>query len=476
MSSVTSTTSTDYSNSASTTNSSTSNSSGTSSSAATFSGTSKFAADLQQAVTRAVAIASMPITQLNNRKTLLTEQQSAYQSLQGKFDDVSTAITSMISAMGVSSYSASNSDSSVMTAALTTGTLSGTYTIKVLTEGASTEATSKSGLTTVTDPTLQNIASGTSFTLSVGGKDTTITLGTASLNSLATVINTSGAGVQATIVNLGSSSSPDYRLSLESTATDNVAIQLTAGATDLMDVQTPGSQFVYQINSQPPSGISTSSRSVTISPGLTANLLKAGTSTLTVGRDTTALDEAVTALVTSYNSAVTELGRYHGQNGGVLEGQREILTLENDLRSLVNFNGGSGSANSLFQMGVSFDKSGHLHFNSSTLDALSFSDLQSFFGDGSQNGFIQNAHKILTSIDDPESGTLPTVLSSISDQIKSASDQIADNQRRVDVLQTNLTAQMAAADAAISMLQDQSDYFTNLFAAMKQDSQNITNS
>jgi flagellar hook-associated protein 2 len=476
MSSVTSTTSstsTDYSSSSS---SAASSSTTSSTSSSTFSGTSKFADDLQQAITRAVAIASMPITQLNSQKSLLTEQQSAYESLQGKFDDVDTAIQSLTTALGASSYSASNSDPTILTAVLTTGTLSGTYAIDVLTAGTSTQAMSTSGLTTVEDPTLQNIATGTTFTLSVGGTDTTITLTTASLNGLATAINSADAGVQATIVNMGTSDSPDYRLNLESAATDDVAIQLSANGTTLMDTQTQGSQFVYQINGQPAAGISSSSRNITISPGLTATLLAEGTSTLTVGRTTTALSEALTTFVTAYNNAVTELSQYHGQNGGVLEGEPEIRSLESSLRNIVNYSSGSGSATSLFQMGVTFDSGGQLSFNSSALDSFSFSDLQSYFGDGTQTGFLKNAQAMLTSVDDPLSGTLPTALSSIATQIQNTSDQIETNQQRVDTLQTNLTAQMAAADAAIAMLQNQSDYFTNLFAAMKQNSANITDS
>ena len=479
MSSVSSTTlntPTGYSNSTATTTTSGSPASGPSSSATSFSGTSKFAQDLQQAVTRAVAIASMPITQLNNRKSLLLEQQKAFQSLQGKVDNLSSVMQTLSAAMGLSSYSASNSDPSAVAATLVAGALSGTYKIDVLNAGSSTLAMSATGLSTVTDPTLQSITPGTSFTLSVDGKDTTITLGTASLNALATAINTSGAGVQATIINIGAPDSPDYRLSLESAATADVPIQLSAAGSPLLDIQTHGSQISYQVNGQPPAGILSSSRSVTISPGLTATLLAAGSSTLSVGRDVTALGAALSTLVTSYNSTVTELGQYHGQNGGVLQGQREVLTVESSLRNLLNFSGGNGSATSLFQMGLSFDKSGQLHFNSSKLDTLTFSDLQAYFGDGTQGGFIQNAHTILTSLDDPLSGTLPTALNSISSQIKGTTDQIDSNQLRVNVLQTNLTAQMAAADAAISMLQDQSDYFTNLFEAMKQASQSITNS
>src|SRR5215469_11894518 len=77
-----------------------------------FNGTSQYAQDLENALTRAVQIASMPITQLQNQRSLLTEQQQAYQSLEGKVADVGTAIQGLVSAMGTSSYSANNSNPS----------------------------------------------------------------------------------------------------------------------------------------------------------------------------------------------------------------------------------------------------------------------------------------------------------------------------------------------------------------------------
>lgn len=52
--------------------------------------------------------------------------------------------------------------------------------------------------------------------------------------------------------------------------------------------------------------------------------------------------------------------------------------------------------------------------------------------------------------------------------------EIANDQQQVTTLQDNLTTQMAAADANIAMLQQQSTYFTDLFEAMKEDSADIT--
>lgn len=448
----------------------------TSSNAPAFNGTSQYAQDLQNALTRAVRIASMPLAQLNNQKSLLTRQQQAYQSLEGKIADVNTAIQEVASALGSSSYSATNSNASAATAVIQTGTLEGSYVLNVIDPGSFTQAVGNDGLNTVADPAGQNIYGGTSFTLSVNGTDTTINLATSSLNGMAQAINQAAAGVEATVINIGSPASPDYRLSLQSTATDDVPIDLKASDnTSLVTVQTHGSQASYQVNGQPPAGIASTTQTVTIAPGVTATLVGAGSTTIDINRNTTALASALNTLVAAYNNAMTELSQYHGQNDGVLEGQNEVRDIERSLRGMIDYTGGAGSASSLIALGLSFDSTGQLSFDSSALSSASMAGIDSFFGDGTDSGFLRNAENLLDSIDDPVNGTLTEALNSISTQMQNTTNQIDDTQQRIDTLQTSLTARMSAADATIAMLEQQATYFTNLFEAMKMDSQNITN-
>ena len=50
-------------------------------STATFNGSSKFAADFQQVLNRAVSIAALPVQQMQNDQLKMTGEQSALQSL-----------------------------------------------------------------------------------------------------------------------------------------------------------------------------------------------------------------------------------------------------------------------------------------------------------------------------------------------------------------------------------------------------------
>jgi len=452
-----------------------SSSSTSSSTASTFSGTSQYAQDLQNAITRAVAIASMPIKQLTSRQSLLEEQSAAYESLQAKVESLHTAALSLAAAVGTGSYAAGNSNAAAATATVMMGAQVGSYTVTVLDAGTFTQALSNDGLSQVADPNATNLASGTSFTLSVDGHDTTINLTKSSLNDMAKAINGANAGVTATVINLGTAAAADYRLSLQSTATKDVSIALTdSGGNSLVSVSTPGSEGSYQVNGEPAGGIAATSPTVTIAPGISATLQGAGSTTITVTRDTSALSTALSSLVDAYNATVTELSQYHGQNGGVLEGQSEVWNVQSSLRSVLSFTQ-TGSVSSLTALGVSFNINGQLSFDSTKLGSASMSDLDAFFGDGTTAGFILNANNMLLGLDDPVSGTLASAMDSIAQQIDNTKDQIDSEQQRVDTLQENLTARMSAADATIAMLQSQADYFTSLFEAMKIDSQNISN-
>ena len=88
------------------------------------------------------------------------------------------------------------------------------------------------------------------------------------------------------MVNLGSPEQPDYRLIIQSTALSDITIQLNDGAnnsgTDLMSSLTTGGNASYTVNGQPPGGISSDSKTVTIAPGLNVTLQSAGTSNVTV--------------------------------------------------------------------------------------------------------------------------------------------------------------------------------------------------
>src|ERR1041384_878175 len=91
---------------------------------------SKYSSDLQQVLARAVAIASLPLTQLNGQLTTLQSRSTALTSLNGKFTALQSALQG-VSDAAVSS-SAQVTDNSVISAHSDATARPGSYAIHVV--------------------------------------------------------------------------------------------------------------------------------------------------------------------------------------------------------------------------------------------------------------------------------------------------------------------------------------------------------
>jgi flagellar hook-associated protein 2 len=432
-----------------------------------FNGTSKFASDFQQVLSRSVAIASLPLQGMQNEWNTLTNQQSALTGLQNTFASFETAIQNLgTTAQG--NVQASVSDSTVLAATASPSALPGSYTVDVQSLGSSTNTLSMNGLTTVTDPASQNISTASTFFLTINGTAHTITPSGNSLNALAAAINDASLGVQATIVNLGTTSSPDYRLGITSTKLAADTIQLNDGAKDLLNTLSTGAPATYRVDGLT-TDIQSDSTQITLSPGLTVNLLQASPGnpvTVTVAKTYAGLNNALSSFVDSYNSTADALSQQHGQNGGALSGQSLVLTLGQALRSVVQYSSGSGAVQSLADLGINLDSTGHLSLDSTKLNNLGTDAVQQFLGSVSSGGFLQAANSAITSMEDPSTGAIHGSLTSIQNQIDHENTLISNETDRINTLETNLQKQLSDADAAIAMLQQQVTFMSTLFSTM----------
>jgi len=436
----------------------------------TFSGVSSFAGDLQTALNRAISIASLPVQQLQSKKTTFDNQATELGQFGTLFSNLQTALQSIDSGNGSGALSAQSSDPSVVQASLSGTALPGSYSIQVLDAGSFSTALSNEGASAITDPSSQSIGQGNTFTLTVGTQTYNIQPAAQSLNNLASAINASGAPVQATVINLGSPSSPDYRLALQGTNLSGEAIQLNDGSSDLLTGISTGSAGSYTVNGQPPGGITTDSATVTIAPGLTATIQNTGTSTVTVSANTNAISNALTSFVNAFNAIVTELGKNRGQSGGALTGDSILMSFQDTLQQIVNYTGSGGAITSLTQLGVEYTEQGTLSFDPSKLSGLTqdqISQVGTFLGDSFNGGFLQSAATLMTTLMDPITGLLPSQLQSVEKESQDEAQAISDAQDRVNQLSARLQAQMAAADALIATLQQQTQFVQGFFNISK---------
>ena len=428
---------------------------------------SKYSSDLQQVLSRAVAIASLPLTQLNGQLTALQNRSTALNSLNGKFTALQSALQKVSDATVSSSAQATNPG--VLTAQSDSTAKPGSYAIHVVTAGSHSSALSLNTLPAVTDPFTQSISTASSFTLTVGGTPVTVTPAGNTLSALADAINSSGANVSATIVNLGSPSAPSYQLSLQSTKLGNISLQLNDGTQDLIGTLSAGAQAQYQVNGNPATPISSDSDTVTIAPGLTVNLLSAGDSTVTVSQSSAAQANAISSFVAAYNAAVDELGTHRGQGGGALTGDALINTLSQSLRSMSGFTGGTGSVQNLTDLGLTFDRTGHLNFDQTAFQNAASahpSDVSAFLGSTSTSGFLKSAADALNALEDPTNGVIQTTIQTAQTAIDTQNQRISKEQDHIDTVTATLTAKIDAADALIASLEQQANYFTTLFASI----------
>jgi flagellar hook-associated protein 2 len=444
-----------------------------STSAATFNGTSQYAGDLQQAITHAVTIASIPLTELQDNVSTLQSQASEINTLQSDFGSLQTAIQQLSSSTGNGSLAATVSDNTVATVTVdpSSDATPGTYDLNVTSAGLPTTTLSNSTLPTVSDPSQSSISSSSSFTLTVGSSTFTVSPTANTLDALAQAINAGNYGVSATIVNIGPPTAPDYRLSLQSSTLGDETIQLNDGQ-DLLTVLTPGAPAQYQVDGQPSTPISSNSSTVTIAPGVTADLLQAGDTTVTVAPNASAAANALSAFATAYNSAITDLNANHGTSGGALTGQSIILQLEQSLGSVLNYTGGSGSVQNLTDLGLSFNSSGQLTFDQATFEGAENSDpsdVASFLGTAAGSGFLATATNAFSALEDANTGVFAAQQLSTQQQISSDNQEITQTQARITTMQNTLTAQMTQADTQIASLESQVSYFTNLFSDEQQD-------
>ena len=139
---------------------------------------------------------------------------------------------------------------------------------------------------------------------------------------------TAAAKITATVVNLGTADAPDYRVQLQ--GNDAGALALDIVDANLQNQTTTGELAQYVVNN---SGkvVTSSSRQVSISDGLTLNLLSSSSGkavSITVSRSTSALGTAVAAFADAYNSVVDALDGQQGSSQGALGGQSDRVRSE----------------------------------------------------------------------------------------------------------------------------------------------------
>jgi flagellar capping protein FliD len=209
---------------------------------AAFTGNSAYSTDFANVISRAVAIATLPITQLTANQTALTNQSTELTKLDTKFTALQTAVAAVDTALGGSSYQTDVSSPNVVNVSVADGAQEGYYTMNVSSIGAY-----ESSMSTANWNVPEVAKKPSTFTLVVGNQTFSVTGADNSAQSVVDAINSQhGDLVQATTVNV---SPTDTRISLQSVA---------LGQTTLALLNVPTTPAPASLQTQAPTGYAVS--------------------------------------------------------------------------------------------------------------------------------------------------------------------------------------------------------------------------
>jgi len=439
---------------------------------AIFTGSSQFSQDFQNSITRAVNLASQPITQMQADVKALQSQSDVLSGTNGidtQFAALQSAVQAISQAMSGSSFQTDISNTSALSATVSDGAMEGTYSIDVKNVGVYATSLSSSAWVATPNPAGQKHTYQLVIDTGNGPTTTNITPSDNSAASVAQAINLAAGGkVQATVVNVGPN---DSRISLKSTTLGPATLDIQDSGTSLQTQGPAGLEASYSVDGNAP--VSSTSRTIALAPGLTVDLLASDAGVpvnVTVTRSSSALGNALSQFAATYNNAVDALAAQRGQSQGALVGQSIVYDLRQSLSSLATYSSPGSQITGLSALGLDLGTDGHLTFNQFSLmstDLTNSAGVAAFFGSATSGGFLKFATDAMTSIEDPTSGLIKTAESAIQSRIDTTNSRISDKQDQINLLQQNLTKQMAAADAAIATMEQQYSYLESVFQAQQ---------
>ena len=322
------------------------------------------------------------------------------------------------------------------------------------------------------------------LTLSVGANSFAITVdGTNNtLGAIRDAINNAAdnTGVTATVIN--ADDGIHLVLSADETGVVN-ALQLTvSGDGDGNDTdssglsalvyQTAGTQNLTQLDAPldallTVSGFAVTSSSNTVSnvlQGVTFELDAIGSTTITVGRDNSAVQESVQGFVDAFNglnSTINEL------RAGDLEGESLLLTISSDLRNIFNTatSGLSGTYSSLSEIGVAFNDSGELALDAEGLTTAlntDFRGVSNLFADPT-SGYVTRLQALADALTQ-SGGLIDTREEGVNTRIGNFDTRIDQFELRLERIEQRLVSQFAALDILLSNLGSASNFLSTQLA------------
>ncbi len=437
--------------------------------------------DLESLVTSLMAVESKPLTALQTKEASYTSKISSLGTLKSKLSALQTAAAALKTPVGktalgtFASYTATIADTTIASATASTGAVAGTYSLDVTQLAraqrfvSSTYASSSTAIGDEGDTLTFDFATPDA---DGNSRSKTITLDSSNntLTGLRNAINNANMGVTATIIN-GTDGAQLVFTSEE--GLDN-AITLSGTGT----FATPSSTFTKEVEALDAeftlNGIAATSSTNAVSDaleGVTINLAKTGTTTLTIAADyATNMTTALNTFITAYNAAnstMTTMGAYDATTkvAGALQGNQILRDAQTQVRSLIfsTTAGGTSSYQRLSDLGITVGTDGSLSLDSTKLESAIAADPNAVASLVAKVGTTYNTELEKTV---GYSGRIKVATDSANTMIKELEKRQEALERRLDTIETRYRARFSALDTLVSSLNTTSSYLAQQIAAL----------
>jgi len=158
--------------------------------------------DTDKIISQLQALQQKPITKLQTQEAAYQVKLTAYSSLQGSLKDVKNASRNLDTSSDITSYAATSSNTSTLTASAERTAVAGSYSVEVTSLAAVHKLKTSTGLS----PT-EAVGKGTIHLKMGSSAAVDITVGsTSTLSNIATSINAADTGIYASVINDGTNS------------------------------------------------------------------------------------------------------------------------------------------------------------------------------------------------------------------------------------------------------------------------------
>jgi flagellar hook-associated protein 2 len=437
-----------------------------------FTGISKYSSDLQTILTRAVGIASIPLTRLQNQESDLLSKKQLLTDLSSSVTSLSSVLTSLGTIGDNKGIAVSSSNANIVAVSLSGTATPGVHTITNITSVAKAASeTSATGFATA-DTTAVAPSGVTSLQLVVGDKTYDLDVSDSSTNNLNSIrdqINKLNAGVSATVLNTGTGTTP-YFLSLTADSTGSTALQLRTTAddagTNILTSNNQGADAVFTFD-----GLAVTKKDNVVNdvlPGVTFTIAQKSTETVTISLDSqrSGMANALNSLVTNYNAVRSKVNAQIGQSAGLLSGDFIVREVQNQLQKITGFNNGSSTMATLADLGIELSRTGEMSFKSDTFYSLSNANITSAFSLLNSTDGLGQLGDGLTAITDPLTGLIKVQQDQYDTADKRLVSQATTIQDRISAMQVSLLGRLQAADALLASLTSQQSLLTANITAL----------